>query len=145
MGQKNEKSKFVLMAIVFLTLLIGLIVFITTMFIYQKGEINGEVILSIIIALIILVFAIYFIAKRKKEINQGIPQYDERSKKIMNLAAARAYYISLYWLLAIMWFDLVFQKFNLETNSVIGIGIGGMALIWMLCQLWYNKFGDKHL
>ena len=145
MNQKNDKKKFTLMAITFLTLLIGLVVFLTTMFIYQKGEFNNEVILSIIIALIILGFAVYFVAKRKKELDQGIPQHDERSRKIMYLAAARAYYISLYWLLAIMWFDLVFQKLDLETGAVISIAIGGMSIIWMLCQLWFSKYGDKHL
>lgn len=145
MDQKNAKKQFKLMLGLFATILIGLVVFVTVMFIYKAGEINAYTIMSVAIALLIIIFALYLVIKRKKEIEQGIPQHDERSRKIMNLAAARAFYISLYWLLAIMWFDIIFEKMQLETNSVIGLGIAGMAIIWAICQLWYNKFGDKHL
>ena len=145
MEQKNAKKQFKLMLGLFASLLIGLVVFVTVMFIYKAGEFNAYTIMSVIIALLILVFALFFVIKRKREIDQGVPQHDERSRKIMNLAAARAFYISLYWFLAIMWFDILFEKMQLETNSVVGLGIAGMAVIWAICQIWYNKFGDKHL
>jgi len=145
MDQKNEKDKFKQMLYLFTTLLIGLVAFVSVMFIYKAGEINAYTILSVIIAFLILVFALYIVIKRKKEIDQGIPQHDERSKKIMNLAASRAFYISLYWFLAIMWADIIFEKMQLETNAVIGLGIAGMSIIWIICHFWYNKFGDKHL
>jgi len=145
MEQKNLKKQFKLMLGLFASLLIGLVVFVTVMFIYKAGEINAYTIMSVAIALLILVFALFFVIKRKKEIDQGIPQHDERSRKIMNLAAARAFYISLYWFLAIMWADILFEKLQFETNSVVGLGIAGMAVIWAICQIWYNKFGDKHL
>ncbi|MFC1598653.1 hypothetical protein ACFL2U_01405 [Patescibacteria group bacterium] len=145
MSQKDEKKQFKVMLGLFASLLIGLVVFVTVMFIYKAGEMNVYSIMSVAIALLILIFALYVVIKRKKEIDKGIPQHDERSKKIMNLAASRAFYISLYWFLAIMWFDILFEKMQLETNSVVGLGIAGMAIIWVICQFWYNKFGDKHL
>ncbi len=146
MDPKNEKKRFYLMLIIFSILVLGVVVMVTSLFIYNSPKpFDAYSILSILIATTVIGFATFFVIKRKKEIELGIPQYDERSKKIMYLSAARAYYISLYWLLAIMWLNEIFAKNNIPTDAVIGLAIAGMAIIWVICQVWYNKFGDKHI
>ena len=58
----------------------------------------------------------------------------------MQKAAATAYYISLYLWLALVFFN---DKFSLETESLIGNGIIGMAILFALCWVYYKLKGIK--
>jgi len=143
MNKKQEFNKFYLMLTLLGMVILGVVLLGAMVILKGAQEINTYTGGSIIVALIIMVFAIYLVIKRKKEISQGFPQHDERSRKIMNLAAARAFYISIYWVLGLMWLDILTEK--MPVNAALGIAIMGMALIWMACQFYYNKYGDKHL
>jgi len=67
---------------------------------------------------------------------RGEPAEDELSKKIMQKAASTAFYISLYWWLVLSYLS---ENWKMETGSVIGRGILGMALIfvlsWVFCKI----------
>jgi peptidoglycan/LPS O-acetylase OafA/YrhL len=86
-------------------------------------------------------FAIYFGFKRLISAKRGEPAEDELSKKIMRKTAAMSYFISLYLWLALMYFS---DRINLETHSVIGIGILGMAITFAICWLVFNFRGIKN-
>jgi LPXTG-motif cell wall-anchored protein len=144
MKPQNEKKRFNLFLAIFGFIILGVIVLIFLNLTLGTEQINAHSILSIIIGLMIIATALYFIIKRKKEIDQGVPQYNERIQKIMYLSAARAFYISIYWFLLLMWLvDTILKE--MPSSALIGIGIGGMAIIWIICQFWYNKYGDKHI
>ena len=68
------------------------------------------------------------------------------SKKVLNVAGARSFYMSLYWLLAIMLLqpviaDILFDSEMLDAEQALGGGITGMAIIWFLNWLYYQKKG----
>ncbi len=59
----------------------------------------------------------------------------------MNRAAACAYYISLYWLLALSWASEKWIQFE-DVSHAIGTGIIGMAIIFGICYIRISRKGD---
>ncbi len=127
--------------------MVALLVVIT--FLYAYGVINNEEttfggVLPILIPLIIVVFMVFFIAKRYKDVKEGMPLEDERSKKVVTNAAAKAFQFSLYWLLAISIFEpffagVLFNSETLDAGQTVGGGIAGMALFFFAFWIYYNK------
>ena len=105
-----------------------------------KGKII-DMILPIGIIVIIGLFMIPFVKRKWFDVKKGFPFEDERSKKLMNRAAAYAYYISLYWLLALSWASEEWIVFR-DVSQAIGAGIIGMAIIFGICYLWVGEKGD---
>ncbi|MCK4429483.1 MAG: hypothetical protein KAU95_03845 [Candidatus Aenigmarchaeota archaeon] len=106
-----------------------------------KGEIL-KLVFPVGIIIIIGLLMIPFVKRRYFDVKKGVPFEDERSKKMMNRAAACAFYISLYWLLAIGYASsnewIHFRDISHATNT----GIIGMAIIFGICYLHYNRKGD---
>jgi len=90
---------------------------------------------------LVLVFAVVLGFKRLGSAKRGEPAEDELSKKVMQKTAALSYYISIYLWLFIMYIQ---DKVNLETHSIIGIGILGMAVIFTVSWLVIHFIGIKN-
>jgi len=84
------------------------------------------------IALILVGFAVYIGIQRIRSLRRKEAAEDELSKKMMLKASSLSYYISLYLWLFIGYFSDVTK---LETHTLIGAGILGMALIFFLSWL----------
>lgn len=90
-------------------------------------------------AVILLVgFALLIAIKRIQAIKSGLKPEDELSKKIVQKAAAMSYYTSLYWFLILMYFS---DKTKLESHTLIGLGIIGMAVLFAAFWVYYNYKG----
>lgn len=140
MSKKNvekERRKAYLKMVVGILVAVSVIVMAFTV----AGE--GEFLELGIVAAIALTFGLYFAyqgTRDLKNIKDGMPIEDERSRKVMRFAAAKAYYISLYWLLAIIWFeDLLGVK---EPGDVVALGIMGMAIAFGLSYLYARRRED---
>ena len=138
------KRKLILTAILTITLIEGIALY--AFFALSDGDYNIGTIISIIIPLIIIVFMFFFIVRRYKDIKSGLPLEDERSRKVITMAAAKSFYVSLYWLLAISWFDDLFAEKlfgidRLTASQAIGGGIAGMALLFFGFWIYYDKRG----
>jgi len=135
--RKNEKIR--LTAI----LIIGLIVIATgALFSYSSFKNNnaGGGILGLIIAIIILTFAIIVYKRGNSDLKNGLPIQDERSKKVMQKAMSMAFLVSLYMLLAIGFLSDDLIKFR-DVSQATGIAVGGMALLFLFFWIYYNKKG----
>lgn len=90
---------------------------------------------------IVIAFSVYLGVRRLGSVSRGEPAEDELSKKIMKRTAALSYFISLY-----MWLGLGFfsDRIKLETHSIIGIGIVGMAIVFAGCWMFFNFRGIKN-
>jgi hypothetical protein len=106
-----------------------------------------ENILYIITPMLLAIFMIYFVYRRYRDVKSGLPLEDERSKMVINLAASRAFYITLYWLLAISMFDSIFADMfgveKLEAHQAISLGIVGMALFFMGGWFYFSRKGES--
>ncbi len=76
-----------------------------------------------------------------------MPMEDERSKLIQYKAAAMAFYTSLYWLLALSMFQSFFAKFlfntsKLDAEQTVGGAIAGMAVLFGIYWIYYNRKGN---
>ena len=102
---------------------------------FSKGDIVGGI-LGSIIALIILFFAVVVYKRGNKDLKNGFPLKDERSRKVMDMASSRAFYVSLYVLLAIGFVSdtVPFRDISQATS----IAVGCMALLFAAFWAYYN-------
>lgn len=135
----KDKTRVVLAGIITVLVILALLIFAGILL--DKGEIL-QLVLPVGIIIIIGLFMIPFVKRRYFDVKKGFPFEDERSKKIMNCTAACAYYLSLYWLLAIGFASsnewIQFRDVSHATNT----GIIGMAILFGICYLYYNEKGD---
>ena len=104
---------------------------------FMKGDITGAV-LGGLIALIILAFAILVFVRGQEDMKNGLPLQDERSRRVMEKAAAKAFYVSLYLLLAIGFLSEDVIKFR-DVSQATSIAVGCMALLLLIFWAYYNR------
>jgi peptidoglycan/LPS O-acetylase OafA/YrhL len=93
------------------------------------------------VILLVVGFAVFIGYKRLTSAKRGEPAEDELSKKVMLKTSSLSYYISLYLWLVIMYFS---DRLKLETHTIIGVGILGMAVIFTICWLVFNFRGVRN-
>ncbi|HJX45997.1 MAG TPA: DUF2178 domain-containing protein [Patescibacteria group bacterium] len=141
---KNDKFRLIIIAILTITVL-AIAVLYTFESIIMKEK-NLGALIPFLIPVIIVVFMVFFIKRRYKDVKEGMPMEDERSKKVITQAAAKSFYFSLYWLLAISWFEPFFARVlfggeKLDAGQTVGGGIAGMAIFFFIFWLYYDKKG----
>jgi len=140
---KKDKFRLILMAAITLLVLITAAVYGFASFFKENANMASLFPLGII--LLIILFMGFFIIRRYKDVKTGQPLEDERSKRVVTNAAAKSFYVSLYWLLAIGWFEPFFAKIagqeHLTASQATGGGIAGMALLFFGFWFYYNGKG----
>ena len=125
-----------------LIILVALLVVATTAFWLLASESTSMVdkIHIPVIALIVLV-AFFLAFQRIKSLRRGEPAEDELTRHTMLRVAAYAFYISLYW-----WVFLLYLKdrISFEQEELLGTGILGMAVAWVLTWLVFSFLGPRH-
>ena len=104
---------------------------------FMKGNIAGAV-GGGFIAITILVFAISVFRRGNRDMKKGFPLQDERSKRILEKASSKAFYVSLYLLLAIGFLSDDLIKFR-DISQAIGIAVGVMAILFAVFWAYYNR------
>lgn len=129
---KNIVVGFVISALVLVSLLIWAL----------QGHFSGNLreILQAGIVLVLVGFAVYLGVSRLRSRLRREPAEDELSKKVMTRASSLAFYVSIYFWLFIMYIS---DRTSLEAHSLVGGGILGMAVIFLLCWLGVKAFGTK--
>lgn len=114
-----------------LIFIVATIVLITCgLWIFNSPVIAGHKnILSIAVIILLVGFAMFIGFKRFTSAKRGEPAEDELSKKMLTKTSSISYYISIYIWLFIMYIS---DKTIIETHTLIGVGIIGMALIFAL-------------
>ena len=108
-----------------------------------QGHLAGNVreILMAAILLLVVGFALFLGFSRLRSRRRGEPSEDELSRTLTTRASSLAYYISIYLWLFVMYIS---DKTTLATHSLVGAGIAGMAVVFVLCWLGLKIFGLKH-
>jgi len=123
-------------------LLIGVVTLSLVAWVYFSKDDTFEIVdlMEYVIIIVLVAFALMFGIRRLRSEWRGEPAEDELSKKIMQKTASTAFYISLYWWLVLSYLS---EDWRMETGSVIGRGILGMALIFALSWFFYKIKGVK--
>ena len=135
--KRNEKVRLLAIAV------IGALVIVTgSLFSYMsfvKGDVWGGVV-GIIIALVILGFAVFVYRRGNRDLRAGYPLKDERSRRVIERATYMAFLVSLYLLLAIGWLSEGVLKFR-DVSQATSIAVGGMAILFGVFWVYYNRKG----
>ncbi len=126
----------------YLALIISALVLITT-FIWMfksRTSLSFTGIIQFGIIFVLIGFGFYLGLSRLKSEKRGEPAEDELSKKILQKASSLSYYISLYIWLGVMYYS---DKAKLETHTLIGTGILGMAIVFFICWGFFKIRGTK--
>lgn len=133
--QNIEKVRLIAISIVSILVVITGVFFSYGSF-KNQNSIGG--ILSIIIVLVILFFALSVYKRGNKDLKNGFPIRDERSKKVMEKASSLAFHISLYLLLAIGFISEDLIRFR-DVSQAISLTVGCMALLFAIFWVYYNN------
>lgn len=108
-----------------------------------EGHLTGSAreIVQAAIVIVVVGFAVYLGVSRIRSRLRREPAEDELSRKVMTRASSLSYYVSLYLWLFIM---CISDKTSLATHSLVGAGILGMAVVFLLCWLGVKAFGMKN-
>ena len=104
-----------------------------------KDSVASEIIFVAAIVILFIV-SIFFTIKRMKNRKQGLPEEDELSKKIMNKAGAKSFFVSLFLWLALLY---IHNHTTVDTEILFGYGIIGMAFIFITFTIIFNIRGIK--
>jgi hypothetical protein len=123
-----------------------MILIIAGIWIFQTGNSHqdsssfySEIIFIVGIAILFIV-SIFFAIKRLKNRKQGLPEEDELSKKIVNKAGAKSFFVSLFLWLALLY---IHNHTTVDTELLFGYGIMGMAFIFITFTIIFNIRGIK--
>jgi peptidoglycan/LPS O-acetylase OafA/YrhL len=124
---------FVIAAMVLITLILWIM--------EKQLSINTQEMLMIAVPLIVVGFAIFVGIARAKSLLRKEPIEDELSKTVMTKASSISYHVSIYLWLFIMYMS---DKTTMPTHSLIGAGILGMAILFVLSWVAVKTIGLKH-
>jgi uncharacterized membrane protein len=134
-NQTKDKAR--LIAIVIVSLFVILTGALFSVNVFMKGEIASGI-LGIIIALSILFLALFVFNRGNRDLKEGYPIHDERSRKVIEKASSKAFYVSLYLLLIIGFCSERTIKFR-DVSQATSVAVGGMALLFLIFWIYYNK------
>lgn len=123
-----------------LIILIAIMVIVTVGLWYSNITKPTEPTDIAMIGIIVLIvgFALFMAYTRIKSAKAGLKHEDELSKKIMQKTASISFYVSLYWWLFLGYYS---DKIELESHTIIGIGIAGMAVLFAGFWFYFNYRG----
>jgi hypothetical protein len=102
---------------------------------------NAQEMIEVGVVLVLVGFAVFLGVSRLRSRLRREPGEDEMSKRVMTRASSLAYYVSIYLWLFVMYIS---DKTTLPAHSLIGGGILGMAVVFLLCWLGVKFFGLKN-
>jgi len=102
--------------------------------------------LLIIIPIILIVGVIVVLWDRIKNLKAGLPNADERAKKLHWKAGAYSYYATIWISVGALWYNTVFvDEFGfpaLKTSQIIAVIVLLSALCWFALQFYFTRQGD---
>ena len=117
-------------------------IFLLSIWLYQTDK-SFDMVAYAILGLSVLIIGINLYIKIKgfKEERMGLASEDELSKGIKEKAAAKAFRYSIFmWVFIILFFIEIEPK----AKIVIGIGVLGMAVVFLLTWLYLSMNGIAH-
>jgi uncharacterized membrane protein YhaH (DUF805 family) len=124
-------------------LVVSILVLGTTLLWMTNSKFSMPVaeIVQLVVIILIVGFAVYLAVNRLRSVRRGEPAEDELSKKILQKASSFSFYASLY-----LWVAMIFvnDRIQLDTEVLIGTGILGMAVIWVVLVIFFKIRGIKH-
>lgn len=124
----NDRSRLILKTIV--AIMVTATIFLWAGSALINGSL-GRAIFPLILGLVIVIFFAVMLISGYRNVSGGYPLKDEMIKKRETLAAAYAFYISIY-----LWLGIGFAEDYISKSLQISLGILGMASVFALSYLY---------
>ena len=122
-----------------LFILTGLVSYSIVLWLYStKNSLDASEYIVSALVFIVVVFSLVIGVKKIKAIRKGYPSDDELSDNIKAKAAAQSYLYSIYMWTGIL---LFFSNKNMGAETLIGVGILGMGIIFIGFWIYYSRTG----
>lgn len=128
-------SKKVVGIAIIIVVIIGLVLFFVNDGFSKIDKIESIFVLVLVVGIGMVTVYRHFLSTAR-----GEPEEDEYSKLILEKAASKSYYVSLYLWLIISYFS---QRIKIDTEQVIGFGIIGMAVLFVIFWSYFRIKGLK--
>jgi hypothetical protein len=104
---------------------------------------NAWSLLSLLIIVTIVLLALFFVMRALKDLRSGFPLEDERSRYLNLRAGYRAFYTSMYAVLALAFVTLALEDHDivLSTPEVLFVVVALMGSIHLAFSGYYNRKG----
>ncbi|MCP3682864.1 MAG: DUF2178 domain-containing protein [bacterium] len=137
MKAKKNTDKIRIIAV----LIVSLLVIVTGAFFSIQAFSRGDVESGIaggFVAITILLFALFVFVRGNRDLKQGLPLKDERSRRVVEKASSMAFYVSLYLLLAVGFLSEDAIPFR-DVSQATSITVGMMAILFAGFWVYYNR------
>lgn len=124
----------------YLPILIAVLVIVGIMIWYFLANINYKPTAQFYIMLVLVGFAVFLGVKRLISEKKGEPAEDEMTKMVRMKASSISYYISLYYILILIYLS---DEKHLDAHTALSAAILGMALIFALSWVYIKLKGIR--
>ncbi|MBD3203769.1 hypothetical protein GF327_05710 [Candidatus Woesearchaeota archaeon] len=134
---KKDKKNLILIAVIGAAVIFSFCLYVMSSFMQDQIHITiGSGIISVISTILLIIF----LKNNFLEIKKGLVIKDERTNKIMMIAFAKAYLLSIWFILLLSFFSesIPFR----DVSQALNYAILGMVVLFGLCWLWYNRKED---
>jgi len=105
---------------------------------FSVGFDNMPLMIVTFIIMLISIGALMMTLRQVRDVKDGLPMEDERSKKVMQKAMSTSFLLMIYLLLAV---GFVTDRVDIEPRHVSSIGILGGAVFFFVSWFYYNWRG----
>lgn len=136
---KKDKFRLAMMVVIALAVLVSAIVLMIAVGLNAWSPI-------ILVTLIIVgmqIGILIWLVKRSKDVKEGFPLQDERTKRVMDKASSRTFYFMIYFLLFLGWIsDDGIESLGIPGligRHVTALAILGGAVVFFIMAAYYSK------
>ena len=144
--KKQDKLRLKLLWIFFAILILGLASFLITIFVTEGVPTKLDTWFWLLLpAVLVVLIAALMVRRTSSGVKSGFPLKDERSEKLKEKAGYKAFLVSMYFVLVLMWYQFFVNELGLPPLPEAGYLILGilfaMFIIFALFWLHYDRKG----
>jgi len=138
----DEKARFQRFVGIIVVILVAGAIFVIAF--ANGGTDNWATVMSLMVLVTMAAIALIVARKKMKELKNGIPSEDERSRAIRMRAGYLAFYISLYFLFGMAFFHTILEDSEISsipTSEWLMIYVAVMGSIFLVTNAYFTRKG----
>jgi len=138
----DEKARFQRFVGVIVVILVAGAIFVIAF--ANGGTDNWATVMSLVVLVTMAAIALIVARKKMKELKNGIPSEDERSRAIRMRAGYLAFYISLYFLFGMAFFHTILEDNQISSipmSEWLMIYVAAMGSIFLVTNAYFTRKG----
>jgi len=135
----KDKTKLLVMKTAGALFVAGIILFLAMITLDEIGSGTLTPMFAIVFlpAIAIIAILVIMIKQQSKGVKKGLPMHDEMSTRIKHSAGYYSYIITIYFLLAVMWYHMLIEELSLPPILPEHIAFSTMAFMFAIFCVAY--------